>query len=405
MTADTQSEHEAQNVAAAPAAESGRRDGILQVVLVVGVLIAGLIANVVLSRGASEPQIRVTGTDAVVVDVVQPDIRDTPIRIVETGTLQVRNDINLSPQVSGRVVAVSPNLASGGYFRAGEVLFRLDDADYRSALNRAQAEVSAARADLRVERAEAEVARREWSMVYPGEEVPPLVAREPQISRAEAAVQAAESALADARLGLSRVEFSLPFDGRILATTIKVGQNLAAGQSYGRAYEIDDIEVSVPVHAAALEGLSPAVGHQAVVRPNTRTQLGARSYSAKLMRADAELDPQTRLARLTLAFTEPVPLLPGEFVEVEISGPVVPNAHLIPERSVSENRTVWVVESGRLAAREPRLIYAQDGILVAAPFDTADGIVVSTLMDPVEGALVEIARRPGRDGDGHGDKP
>lgn len=398
MPADTPNEHETHDVAAAPDAAQSRRDGILQVALVVAVLVAGVGANFALSRGASEPQIRVTGTDAVVVDVVRPEIRDTPIRIVETGTLQVRNDINLSPQVSGRVVALSSNLASGGYFKAGEVLFRLDDADYRSALDRALAEVSAARADLRVERAEADVARREWAMVHPGEEIPPLVAREPQISRAEAAVQSAEAALADARLSLSRVEFSLPFDGRILSTTIKVGQNLTAGQSYGRAYETDDIEVSVPVHAAALEGLAPAVGRGAVVRPNTRTPRGGKSYPATLTRADAELDPQTRLARLTLAFTEPVPLLPGEFVEVEISGPVVTNAHLIPERSVSENRTVWVVENGRLATREPTLIYAQDGVFVTGPFDTADGIVVSTLMEPVEGAVVEIVRRPGGDG-------
>jgi len=400
MATDNPHDHDSNGASGPPLAGERSRDGVLQVVLVAGVLAAGMIANVVLSRGSSEPPLRVSGADVVIVEVAQPLVRDTAIRVVETGTIQVPSQIELSPQVGGRVVDVSPNLASGGYFVSGEVLFRLDDADFRSALNRSLAEVSAAQADLRVERAEADVARREWAMVHPNEAIPPLVAREPQISRAEAALQSAEAALADARLALSRTAFSLPFDGRILSTTIKVGQNLVAGQSYGRAYENHDLEVSVPVNAAALEGLSPVVGRAAVVRPQTRSRGNGRAYPATVTRADAELDAQTRLARLTLAFTEPVPLLPGEFVQAEIVGPVVGDAYLIPERSVTDNRSVWVVSEGRLARRQPTIVFAEEGRFVTLPFDSAEGIVVSTLAAPIEGAAVEIAGRSGGAGDG-----
>jgi RND family efflux transporter MFP subunit len=399
MSANTRKDEDMREAAAASATQQDRRNGILQVAIVAGVLAAGLLVNFILSSGSTAPQVRSSGTNAVAVDLVQPEIRDTAIRILETGSVQVKSTIDLSPQVSGRVVTVSPNLASGGHFQAGEVLFSLDDADYQIAVNRSLAEVSAAEADLRVERAEAEVARREWAMVHPGEPIPPLVEREPQISRAKAAVQSAEAALTDANLDLSRVEFSLPFNGRVLSTTIKVGQNLVAGQSYGRAYESDDIEVSLPLNAAALEGLSPAIGREAIIRPNTRLPLKSASYPAVITRADAELDPMTRLARLTLAFTEPIPLLPGEFVEAEIIGPVVHNAYLVPERAVSDNRTVWVVESGKLARRQPIFVFAQEGLFIARPFDTAEGIVVSTLTNPVEGTQVEIASRPGDDGD------
>ena len=397
MPANTGKDKDLRDSAAASVAQRDRRNGILQVAIVIGVLAAGLLTNIILSSGSKAPQFKSSGENVVAVDLVQPVIRDTAIRILETGSIQVKSTIELSPQVGGRVVSVSPNLASGGHFQAGEVLFSLDDADYQAAVNRSLAEISAAEADLRVERAEAEAARREWTMVHPGEPIPPLVEREPQISRAKAAVQSAEAALADANLDLSRVQFSLPFDGRILSTTIKVGQNLVAGQSYGRAYESDDIEVSLPLNAAALEGLSPAVGREAIIHPNTRLPQKTVSYPAVITRADAELDPMTRLARLTLAFTEPVPLLPGEFVEAEITGPVVRNAHLVPERAVSDNRTVWVVEKGKLARRQPRFVFAQEGLFTALPFDSAEGIVVSTLANPVEGTAVEIVSRRGED--------
>ena len=39
---------------------------------------------------------------------------------------------NLIPEVSGRVVWMSPSLVNGGYFETGEVLLRLEDNDYRS---------------------------------------------------------------------------------------------------------------------------------------------------------------------------------------------------------------------------------------------------------------------------------
>lgn len=371
-------------------ARKGWLSGILQVSLVIGVLAAGLIANRVLSSMAVAPQIRTAGSSGVAASIVQPDIGNTQIRLVETGTVQVRNSVELSPQVSGRVVWVNPALASGGTFRRGDVLFRLDDADYRAAVDRARADLAARQADLRVEQSEAEIASREWDLVRPGEPVPANVAREPQLARSQAAVRSAQTALADAERNLSRVNFSLPFDGRVQATAVEVGQNLIAGQSYGRAYEAGGIEVSVPVNAVMLDGLAPAEGRGAVVRPrqNLLSQ-GDTAYAAIVTRADAELDPQTRLARLTLEFTEQVSLLPGDFVDVEITGPVIPDTYRFPEAAMQENRSVWVVEDGRLARRQTQLVFVDDGVVSALPFDSADGIVVSSLNAPQEGDPVD----------------
>lgn len=196
-------------------ARKGWLGGRLQVGLVVGVLAAGVISNAVLSSMSTAPQIRAAGAANTAVRVVQPDIGDARLRLLDTGTVQVRNSIELSPQVSGRVVWVNSALASGGSFRRGEVLFRLDDADYRAAVDRARADLAVRQADLQVEQAEGEIARREWGLLNPGEPVPVIVGREPQLARAEAAVRSAQTALADAERTLARVNFSLPFDGRV----------------------------------------------------------------------------------------------------------------------------------------------------------------------------------------------
>ena len=364
--------------------------GWLQIILVIGVLLAGLAANAILSSSSTAPRQRVAGSSTTPVEVIRPRIEDKPFKVTGSGVIQSRNAIDLSPEASGRVVSVSPNLASGGSFKAGDVLFSLDQASLNAVLEQSQADLSSARANLRVERAEAAVAIEEWELVYADEPVPSLVAREPQISQALAAVQSAQAALEEAQLDLSRVNFSLPFSGRIVSTTIEVGQNLTAGQSYGSAYDGTNLEISVPVSARALGFLQPAEGREARIFERDRLTQSARSYAATVTRVDAELNSETRQATVTLAFTEDPSLLPGTFVEVEIDGPIIAGAHLVPERAISQDRIIWVVTENALAMREPQFLFPQDGFVVTEAFDFADGIVVSPLLDPLAGAAVTI---------------
>ncbi len=364
--------------------------GYAQVALVALVLLGGFAMNYVLSSSSPAPAASAATAAVPVVEVIQPKIEDVTLQIRESGTIVARNNIQLSPQVGGRVTAVSPNLASGGYFTANEVLFELDPADYQSAVNRAQAERSAALADLSIEQAEARVAEQEWALVHPDEPIPDLVARIPQIARAEAALESAEAALSDARLSLSRVRFALPFAGRILSTTIEIGQNLSPGQSYGLAYDPGEIEINVAVTTTALDALNPAVGRPAQVIVGRAGTRGQKRFEARVIRADAELNTQTRLANLTLAFTEPTAALPGEFVNVEILGPRISDAYLLPERAMTEGRSIWVVESGQLVKRTPPVLYIRNQEIVTAPFDVADGVVVSPLIDPSPGLPVRM---------------
>ena len=397
---ETSSEH-TQNTEFSSKIDRSERDGIIQVVIVIAVLAAGFASNRFLASGSSAPDVKETTSNALVVKTIQPSIRDTQLRLNETGTVQVRNAIDLRPQVGGRVVYVSPNLASGGNFRSGEVLFRLDDSDYRASVDRALADLSAAEADLQVEMSESDIAKREWTLVNPDEPVPPNVAREPQIARAEANVQSKQAALSDARLSLQRIEYSLPFNGRILSTSIEVGQNLSSGQPYGQAYDPNEIEVSVPINAGALEGFSPIIGRSASVkRANQGLMRSSEVFSAIVSRTDAELDAQTRLARVILEFDEPVALLPGNFVDVELLGPSLENAYFIPEQALSEQRTVWVVDKNAMFPRQPELVAVENGELVTLPFDTADGVIVTPMSAPMAGDPVQVERRPTSNGEG-----
>lgn len=357
--------------------------GGLQIGLVAGVLLVGVIINQVLSAASSPPRQSVAGDDAVLVEVVQPRAVSTPLIIRESGTAQSRNTVGLTPQVGGQVIEVSRSLASGQLFEAGEVLFRVDPSDYQAELDRASADLSAAEADLRVEMAEADVARNEWELVNPGEPIPDLVARQPQIDRAEAAVESAVARQRTALLNLSRIAFSLPFSGRIVSTTVEPGQTLSPNQSYGQAYALDSLEVAVPINANVLSRLEPAVGRPAILRVDSGRAV--REYPGQITRVEAELDAQTRLAGLIVQPTGQTDILPGTFLDVEITGPVIEGALPISEQAISDNLEIWVVQDGRLARRSiTPLGLNDDGDLLVAPFDYGGGVIISPLVSPAE---------------------
>ena len=178
----------------------------------------------------------------------------------------------------------------------------------------------------------------------------------------------------------------MPFEGRVLSTSIEVGQTLNAGQNYGRVYNQQDLEISLPVTARALAALDPAVGRQAIVQRQGQTA----GIPASVSRVDADIDPQTRLARLVLTPESDAGLRPGEFIEADIIGPVFESAFRLPERALSENLTVWVVENGVLAPRQPEILSIENDLLATEPFDTAEGVIVSPLIDPHPGTPVKI---------------
>lgn len=367
--------------------------GVLQIVLIVFVLVLGIAANFLLTNSGSAPGQSSKGADTLFVEVMTPRVVSTTLRAQETGIVQARNTVSFTPQVSGQVVEISKNLASGGVFDADEVLFRLDAADYSADVDQAKADVASAQAKLQLELAEAEIAKREWNLVYPDEDIPDLVARGPQIAQAEAAVESAKARLQAANLNLKRVAFSLPFPGRIVSTSVEMGQRLSANQSYGQAYALDSLEVSVPIDAGILSAFEPIVGRPATVTIGTREF--TREIAGWVIRSEAELDQVTRLGRVIVGFEKPTNIIPGSFVNVEIQGPETKNALLIPEQAMSEARVAWVVNANRLEKRTLKFLGLNaGGDFIVAPFDFGEGIVTSPLSSPTESMPVEIVATP-----------
>ena len=253
----------------------------------------------------------------------------------------------------------------------------------------AEAAVAQARVQLEREQAEAELARRDWEELGDGGEPSALLLRKPQLAQARAALEAAEAAVERARLNLARTRVTAPFEGRVRAKRADVGQSVSPGTPLADVYATEYAEVRLPVSKQDLAYLDVGVGWSADGGSGGGDGKGAegppvalhgdlagatRSWTARVVRTDAEIDPQTRMLSVFARVDDPYrrdgasaaadggapPALPmGLFVEAEIAGRIAPAAAVLPRRALrtttrSRDAEVLVADAGRHPPLPPR---------------------------------------------------
>ncbi len=361
----------------------------MQILAVAAAVVAALFFSRAPSKeevlGAEGPNALGRAAPPPVVRVIQPRSVLTALTVLTTGSIDVRNHVALTPQITGRVAVVSPNLRAGGSFAAGEELLVIERSDFELAVEQALADVESAESALLLQQAEGDAARQNYAILHPGEAVPPLVARVPQIEQARARLASARARAKVAALELSRTRFSLPFAGRITEAAAEVGQLLTKGQSFGRAFALDAVEAVGFISQDDLHRISPPVGRQASVRT------GDTVLSASVERVSAELDERTRFARVYLSFDEVPELPPGTFVDIAIKGPSLENTYTLPEAAEQVGAEIWIVDEGRLAVMRPTVLGRDGPAIVVDAFDYADGVVIGAVPGARQGLPVVMA--------------
>ena len=372
----------------------------LPLMVLTGLATTGL--GIVALAEKPEEKKRPFNTLAVMADRARVD--DVQLRVTTQGETQPRVEIDLVPEVGGKIVYVSPNFIAGGIFRRGETLVRIDPSDYEVAVVSAEASLANAQQALAREVAEGEIARADIADL--GIANPSALAlRTPQRQQAEAAVKAAESELARARIQLGRTSVRAPFDGRVREKSSDVGQFVSPGARLGRIFSTDAIEVRLPLTDADLAKLDLPIAFVADNRATApRVTLSAeiagerRRWQARIVRTDATYDRQTRalfaiaevidpygegLAGETGTESVSVPLAPGLFVDAEIEGRKLENVVVLPRDGLRPGNEVYVVDGeGKAEARKVGVVDTTSERAVLQPGSVNDGDLV--VLSPLE---------------------
>ncbi|XOZ34478.1 efflux RND transporter periplasmic adaptor subunit [Halomonadaceae bacterium KBTZ08] len=344
-----------------------------------------------------------TRETAMLVDVITAERADYHPTITAMGQVRAARELTLRPRVSGQIIKRAPDFSPGGKVEQGEMLVRIDPADYKATLQQRRSELRQRRSELAIEQGRQNVAQQEFELLGEDLEKPnkALVLRQPQLKQARAQVESAQAALNQAQLNLDRTRVTAPFDARVLSREISVGSQVSTGEALGRLVGVDKywVEATVPQkHLPRLrfEQRNGEAGAPATIRNDTAWPNG-QHRKGHLQRLIGELNDTTRLARVLITVKDPLALKPealgkprlllGSFLNTRIKGRKIKNVVRVKRNHIRRDNTIWVMEAGKLAIRSPDIVFRDSQYAyLRSGVEAGESVITSDLATVVEGA-------------------
>lgn len=362
-----------------------------------------IFAILILTRG--QPEVAPPSLEIALVETRELDAQSGTIRIKGDGFVRPRAEVWVTPQVSGRVVAVSPGLVSGGRLQAGETLLQIDPTPFQAELDQAVANHEAAMANL-------EFLRKQYARsktLFERKDISEAQLDETfsQLKQVEADVRRLEALIQRRRFDLEQAAITLPFDARVVEESVDVGDTVAIGQQLARVYELGmgEITVSLTEADAALipELWSRRPGMETSPNATVTASFGGKAYQwdAYLDRVNAGLSETTRTVDVVVVVPSPErpgrpldpaaaeeapPLVMGTYADVELTGRSLPRYYAVPSRAVREGPTVWLATAqSTLEILPVNRVYEADGTAFITAETDIDGrkLIVSDLVSAI----------------------
>lgn len=339
--------------------------------------------------------------------------------VAAQGEVRPRTDINLTTEVPGRIVNVGAGFVDGGAFKEGDMLVKIEDAEFRAAQAGAKARLAQAEEALRMEEAESALARRDYADLGRDDEPSQLALRVPQLAQAQANFEAAKAEYEAAQLNLRRTTIRAPFDGRVRERFAGLGQYVAPGAQLASIFSTDVAEIRLPLTDNDLAKLGLPIAFEASEdNPGPDVELSAfvagemHEWSAQIARTDGAFDATTRQVFAIAVVDDPygagaddgAPLAMGLFVDASIRGRPIDGAIVLPRSALYGRNAVYVInEDDTLERREVNVVSSdRDTITVAAGLDAGERIVTSPLRGADDGDTV-TPTDPNGDGEANAD--
>jgi membrane fusion protein, multidrug efflux system len=290
------------------------------------------------------------------------------------GTVVPRIETTLGFRVAGKVI--SRDVDVGAIVQPGQLIARIDPADYRLAVDNARAALASAEADYA--RAKADLDRYQALRGSAAFMTQTLDTRQSVSSTTLAKVEQAKSQLATAENNLTYTELRTDAAGVITAVVAEVGQVLPQGQGVVKLARSEQLEILVGVPENRLKTVRDA----SRITFELWSDTGHR-YAAKLRELSPSADPVTRTypARFTVVEAP-------DFIGIGMTASLTlarPDPEMLAEVPLTaifqqgKEPAVWVVDkaSGAVALRPVVVSRWRDETALIAS-GVQDGEIVAT---------------------------
>lgn len=292
-------------------------------------------------------------------------------KIYATGTLLANEEVELSPETSGRIIGIY--FEEGSRVSKGQLLAKIDNSELNAQLNTLKVQEKLARS---------EEARQQKLLdieaVSQGEYDITLN----QLNTIEAEIELLETQI-------RKTNIVSPFSGVVSLRNVSTGGYVSPSVIIASMQQVDPIklEFSVP------ERYIGEIKEGTIV--NFGVTNGNETYPAKVYAVDSKIDVNTRTVRVRARSSNPDnSLRPGAFARVEIILKTFENAILVPSEAILtelEGEKVFITENGKATSKRIRTgIRNESMVQVLEGLSPKDTLVLTGLMSIQEGKAVEF---------------
>lgn len=356
------------------------------------------------------------------------ELRTIPEPMVGFGTARADVEATLSAEVGGEVVEIADTFKAGAPVTKGLLLVRIDEADYREQLRKAENLLAADDATLdrlnieeenlksliSIATAELAIAEREYHRLSGLHEQGAAASREfdlaeSQWNAARRGLQTLERELATiaptrastkatksaheadvelAKLALQRTRIEAPFDGEIVSVHCERGETMMPGQAVVRLLDPRVIEIPLRLPAAKRPRISE--GARAVMSLDSAPET---AWTGRVVRISPEADQMTRTFELYVEVNnneQAEPLRPGSFLRAQLEGNPLRDILAIPRGAIRDDR-VYVAVDGRAAVRRVTVERTLLDDAIVRGVSPGDVVITSNLDALYDGAPVSVS--------------
>lgn len=337
--------------------------------------------------------------------------RNTPLEIDYAGHLVGLDEVKVQAKVSGNVVEKYVN--GGQYVEQGQLLYRIDSRQYESAILQAQADLAQAKANYnqavatynnsltdlrRYQQLYKESATSEQNVVTQEAQV---LEDEATCEAKKAAIYASEASLRIAQENLDDTKIYAPMSGQLGVDDVAVGTYVSSGQTtlvtignHDPIYAQFSISESDYLHFMTVQGMQAE--HNPIGVRITLADGKEYPLEGRIVEVDRELANNSGSLIMKALFPNPSGLLmPGMFTRVKLTGEVIPNAILVPQRAIQQllgKSFVMVVNKDNKSEARNIEVAEQIGsyFVVTKGLTANDTVVVEGLTTLREGVELDV---------------
>jgi multidrug efflux system membrane fusion protein len=304
------------------------------VLLIAAVLAAGGAAAWYFSKPEAPAAKKGAAPPAVPVKLVKAVVQDTPLRLDITGRTEAYETVALKSRIDGQVLGVT--FTEGQHVRQGDVLLRLDPADFQARLNQVEANQARSQAQLAKVRADVEryIALRGKGFV--SEE---KVSEMRTTAAATEATARADAAAVDlSRLQLSYATVKAPFAGVVGAKLVFPGAAVKVNETtLAVINRVHPLYVGFAVPEKYLPLLKAGMGSAKKSMKAGISLPGGGAWEGEVRFLDNGVDVATGTIQLkAVVANDDEKLAPGQFVGVSLVLDTLKDAVVIPAEAVQQ---------------------------------------------------------------------